>query len=545
MQKHILFILFVILVFLSFCSEHTKTVLRVGTSKLDSLEFHRQYQMYVLSYRGKSIKSFVDYLIAELILKEYAQAKGWNESEENIRLREYVKNISRRNRFFEKKILDSVKVNDRDIRTYYQLLNTEFKLKHLVFSDRKTAWDTYTRLQRGADWNVLASKLFTDPRLKNNGGALGWTMWSELDPGIADQIKDLPLKVISRPIRSAYGFHIFKIENIRYNPIRPEYDFRVHRKKMKKRLINFKKRIRADAYINVLKKKFDVKIKRNGLQAFYKLRQKWPNDLLYKKFNTDQSGDKKGIRKDFKKIQEIPLVSSKKGNMTIGDFMRKYLLLPKQFRIPLTNKRVIIQAISKLFMENILDSLAIQDAVDPAQDVNYKINLLNAEFKVYKAKLVAELKKKIKVDEKIAQKYYQNNRTKYNYPDSVRYSLYRFKNKSDAEKYGSLGNKNIKPVRVENHKQWIGLTPGVPFGGYLKTMEVGTFSAPIQTTQGAVILYIFGRKAGRRKPFELVKQQVIADAVQQQRKERFLHWLSEQRSTTKLYIDWDWIHAHY
>lgn len=517
--------------------------MQVGKTKLDSLEFHRQYQMFVLSAKGKTIEQFLDYLTAQLLLREYAASKGWDKSEEYKRLAEYMEKTARRNGLLEKEITDRITVNDEDIQTYYQLLNTEFHLKHLLFPTRKEAWQALEKLRNGADWNALARETFADPALKQNGGDLGWYMWISLEPAIADRVKDLPLKAFSEPIQSADGFHIIKIENMRYNPIRPRYDYLVHKQKMKKRLIHFKKRVLADKYIYALKQQLAVKIKRAGLQALYEFSRKWPGFPMSGDLSKGQNRDEKNMTRDFDKIKTLPLVSSKKGLMTIGDFLEAYLYIPQQFRIPLKSKKTIIKEISEIYMEDVLDSIAAQRAINPMDDENYKLNLLNAEFKMFKTKLAAELNKKIKLNDRQARKYYEKNKAKYTYPDSIRYAEYRFKNKSDAEEF--IAGKTGAPLRVDTHAQWTALTGELPFAGYLKPLASKVYSPPIQTTQGVTVLYIYERKKGGYKPFNAVKKQVLADAIQRRAQDAFRQWLRQQKQRVNVYMDRDWIEDNY
>lgn len=82
----------------------------------------------------------------------------------------------------------------------------------------QTAQQSVTEIQRalaeGADFSALAVQYSGAPNALE-GGNLGWRKAAEFPPEIADELNTASAGDITRPIRSAGGIHIFKINEVR------------------------------------------------------------------------------------------------------------------------------------------------------------------------------------------------------------------------------------------------------------------------------------------------------------------------------------------
>jgi peptidyl-prolyl cis-trans isomerase SurA len=63
----------------------------------------------------------------------------------------------------------------------------------------------------GADFGTLAHAVSDDPGSANDGGDLGWISPGELVPEFEKVIGTLPLKTLSEPIQSRYGWHLAEV----------------------------------------------------------------------------------------------------------------------------------------------------------------------------------------------------------------------------------------------------------------------------------------------------------------------------------------------
>ena len=107
-----------------------------------------------------------------------------------------------------------------------QQLDTEYHLAHILIAipeaaspaqieeARKKADEAYTQLNFGADFAKTAISVSADQRALQ-GGDLGWIKEGQLPTVFADVIPKMKPGEITKPVRSASGFHIIKLIDVR------------------------------------------------------------------------------------------------------------------------------------------------------------------------------------------------------------------------------------------------------------------------------------------------------------------------------------------
>ncbi|WP_246217061.1 peptidylprolyl isomerase [Paraburkholderia panacisoli] len=117
-------------------------------------------------------------------------------------------------------ILKKNPVSDDQLKAMYNDMkakggNTEYKVRHILVKDDGEAKDIIARLNKGALFEDLARES-VDPGSKYNGGELGWLTSSKVVKPFADALSTLHKGEYTKtPIKSGYGFHIIKLDDIR------------------------------------------------------------------------------------------------------------------------------------------------------------------------------------------------------------------------------------------------------------------------------------------------------------------------------------------
>ena len=93
----------------------------------------------------------------------------------------------------------------------FQRLRPEIRARHILLtSQREANARRKTLLQRGESFAETASKYSHDDATRNKGGELGY--FSEVEnPVLWDACQDLPLKRISEPVQTEYGYHLIQV----------------------------------------------------------------------------------------------------------------------------------------------------------------------------------------------------------------------------------------------------------------------------------------------------------------------------------------------
>ncbi len=117
------------------------------------------------------------------------------------------------------KIYDAVtkdaKVTPEQIKTYYNQNKSQFTtpesrdVRHILVKTKAQANKIYNELKNGASFAALAKKYSQDPGSKDNGGKLTISRGQTVAP--FDQTAfNLSTNVISRPIKTQYGYHVIE-----------------------------------------------------------------------------------------------------------------------------------------------------------------------------------------------------------------------------------------------------------------------------------------------------------------------------------------------
>jgi peptidyl-prolyl cis-trans isomerase D len=77
------------------------------------------------------------------------------------------------------------------------------------------ARDLYTQIQGGADFAELARTHSKDSASAASGGELGWATRDIYDPAFGAKLFSMSEGEVSEPVKSAFGYHIIKLEGIR------------------------------------------------------------------------------------------------------------------------------------------------------------------------------------------------------------------------------------------------------------------------------------------------------------------------------------------
>ena len=80
---------------------------------------------------------------------------------------------------------------------------------------RATAREALREIRSGTEFEVAARRYSEDPGTRAEGGDLGWLRRSEVDPAFADAAWAAPSGRAVGPVRTRFGYHVIKVENVR------------------------------------------------------------------------------------------------------------------------------------------------------------------------------------------------------------------------------------------------------------------------------------------------------------------------------------------
>lgn len=128
-----------------------------------------------------------------------------------------------------KNYLTDTQVTDELIKEAYQRQQKDIKASHILINCAentkpadtliayKKAIDIYNRLKKGEDFGTLATTLSEDPSAKDNKGDLGYFSVFRMIYPFETVAYTTKKGDFSKPVRTKFGYHIIKVEDIRDN----------------------------------------------------------------------------------------------------------------------------------------------------------------------------------------------------------------------------------------------------------------------------------------------------------------------------------------
>ena len=99
--------------------------------------------------------------------------------------------------------------------------NSEESMKKAEEQAKKEAEDILKKIQSGTDFGELAKKYSDDPVSGKNGGSLGEFPKGMMVSEFESALENLKPKEISEPIKTSFGFHIIRLDEVNPERIKP------------------------------------------------------------------------------------------------------------------------------------------------------------------------------------------------------------------------------------------------------------------------------------------------------------------------------------
>ncbi len=215
-------------------------VAKVGDRTLTLKQFEQQISelppqlQMALKQRPDLKKQFLERWIQVNLLALAAKEKGLDKDPDvKMQLEDAESSILAR-AYMQKEIdTQDIKVSDKEVKNYFDEHKGQFKeqesvkARHILIKvDKegdKKAWEAAKKKAemvrkkalKGEDFATLAKEYSDDPGSKNKGGELGYFTKGRMVPEFENAAFALKVGEISEPVKTAFGYHIIKVEDHR------------------------------------------------------------------------------------------------------------------------------------------------------------------------------------------------------------------------------------------------------------------------------------------------------------------------------------------
>ncbi|EQB88483.1 peptidyl-prolyl cis-trans isomerase C [Clostridium punense] len=177
--------------------------------------FPQENQQYFRTEQGK--KQLLDQMVSFELVYNYAKEANLEDSDEF----KYQLELMKKDLLIQagvKKILDTVSVNDNDVKDFYDNNREMFKTeetvsaKHILVDSEEKAKEVIEKINSGTSFED-AAKEFSNCPSSEQGGNLGEFGRGRMVPEFEKAAFELSVGEVSEPVQTQFGYHIIKVEN--------------------------------------------------------------------------------------------------------------------------------------------------------------------------------------------------------------------------------------------------------------------------------------------------------------------------------------------
>ena len=226
---------------------------------------------------------------------------------------------------------NEIQVSDELMRKHYIWSNRECHFKHLFFNSKDDADSIFIILSVSpVQFDSIAFKTFSNEKMKNSGGDLGWVAYNALDPNLELHGFDMAFDEISPPIRSSLGWHILKKLDEKNQMITDESDFQNNIDGIKKTITKKLEQIQSDQFVNDLMLSKHIFLDDGLIQdvtvTLYQLAELNGGQ---KPINIENKSDIiKSLLTNLKEVAQVPLAQYDEGEFLVQDYIDGIQSLP-------------------------------------------------------------------------------------------------------------------------------------------------------------------------------------------------------------------------
>ncbi len=245
-------------------AEKDYTILKVGGEEIKNSEVMEIWEGLFPGGKAPEFNGFDENirqnvlrgLVSERLIYQEAMKAGYDKNAEVQKRIEQMKKQVLMQSFMEDKA--EKMVTDAQLKAAYEKQKKEMgkqeevKARHILVADEAEAKKIAAELKKGGDFDKIAKEKSTDKGSGARGGDLGWFTKEKMVPEFADAAFKLKKNEISAPVKSAFGWHVIKLEDRR--PVKvASFD------EMKEQLRGELTNKAVQEYVENLLKKSDIK----------------------------------------------------------------------------------------------------------------------------------------------------------------------------------------------------------------------------------------------------------------------------------------------
>ncbi len=214
------------------------TLAEIEGEEITVKEFAREFlfrpQFHPASKGSQAMREQYERLVAEYLLAREAERRKLHRDDRMVQRLRWFERQAMREELYRQKVKEQVQVSEAELRQAFVRRHTTLQVRHLVVSSEEEAWRLRARLEAGEPFEVVAGDIPPLPHIGRQTGEPTSLRWGEADPDLEQAAYALKVGELSSPVKSGWGFHLIKVEDVRREVFLTEEDLQAERRKLER-----------------------------------------------------------------------------------------------------------------------------------------------------------------------------------------------------------------------------------------------------------------------------------------------------------------------
>jgi parvulin-like peptidyl-prolyl isomerase len=518
-------------------SQPDEVLAKAGSHTILFSEFKERYTDYLVATGLQDNiplrKSILNNMINELLLMYYDDNTQLLNNPEFIREQTWKEKQVLLAFLKDQEIHANITVTDEELRETFIRVNESISASHLYTPSEEEANQIYEMLKIGVDWDNLASQLFADSLLRSNGGYLGFFTWGDMDPAFEDAAYKLNPGEYSRPVKTAQGYSIIRVEERKPHPLLTEWEYTIKKPKLTGVLKLRKKKPAERDYINNIIDNSGLTFNEEGL-----------NDLY------DYLNSSLGLNEIPKEIVDRQVAAFYAKDYSTSELARMIDGVPGFHKERIKDTSSLQTVVSGILLQDYLLRKSYEAGYDTIDFVNERMQ--EAKMQVFLNYKQREILDAVSVSNEDMEKFYNDNISyfsslpEWNLQEIIVSSL----SKADSIKSLLLQGEDFGRLAGEaSERNYSAVNNGET--GYIPESELGAVTSyvikagpgevigPVRLEEKFGLFRIIGKREGEIKPYESVKNIVEQGVKFEKRGVHLMNYIEKINNLVKVEINQD------
>ena len=175
-------------------------------------------------------------------------------------------------RFFEVAFLDTMSApTEAQLRGAYIRDQSKRVVRHLFFTSQADAEVSWERLEAGEPFLEEARRVYDLPAVDSMAGYLGPVGYYSVDDAFAEAAFSLEQGAYSEPVRTRYGYHIIRVDDVYQQAIIAESAYQTRRPGLSSQYRQRRRRLEGDRFVRAFMTQRDVEVNAPAIEALNSL----------------------------------------------------------------------------------------------------------------------------------------------------------------------------------------------------------------------------------------------------------------------------------